>query len=522
MKQDSTLLLNKINLCSKIKQIRYSSVQVKVLLILPLLLMVFFLGAGSVEAATLFCGAAATGNGSGSDWNNQADFDVLTYSRGNTYYLADGSYPSKTFSTAASGTTYITIKKATGADHGTDVGWLSSYGDGQAVFSGRIYFGSSYWIFDGNDTSGYGMVINVSGAIRGVEIQTTASYITVKSTSVDLTSASQDAVGFYLKQGSNILLSNVESHHSQDDCIKLIDVSDTIMEYFYCHDRRFGGGVHGDAFEIWGTSNITLRYSRVDWDGQQVYFGGLTYPVTGRWDIYGNVFSGGSTSGKGVHPDSTNPTVGPLYIYNNTFEGLNIGMDLNGNCSGYVKNNIFFNVNNSIGFGATSHSYNYFETGLSTAGDANSQSGGNPFVNISGKNYHLSAALNAGDSAIGAVYKADPDGNLRSADGVWDRGAYEYVSGGGGGPTTHTVTPSAGPNGSISPNTPQTVNDGTTRQFTVTPNAGYSASVGGTCGGSLVGTTYTTNAITADCTVSATFTLNSAIRPSPPPAVWVQ
>jgi len=82
-----------------------------------------------------------------------------------------------------------------------------------------------------------------------------------------------------------------------------------------------------------------------------------------------------------------------------------------------------------------------------------------------------------------------------------DIGAHEYASG----TTTYTVTPSAGSNGTISPNTPQTVNSGSTTAFTVTPNSGYTASVGGTCGGSLVGTTYTTNAITANCTVSATF-----------------
>ncbi|MBF0487899.1 MAG: hypothetical protein HQK98_07035 [Nitrospirae bacterium] len=72
--------------------------------------------------------------------------------------------------------------------------------------------------------------------------------------------------------------------------------------------------------------------------------------------------------------------------------------------------------------------------------------------------------------------------------------------------TTYTVTPSAGANGTISPSTPQTVNSGSTTSFTVTPTSGYTASVGGSCGGSLVGTTYTTNAITANCTVAATFT----------------
>jgi hypothetical protein len=75
--------------------------------------------------------------------------------------------------------------------------------------------------------------------------------------------------------------------------------------------------------------------------------------------------------------------------------------------------------------------------------------------------------------------------------------------------STHTVTPSAGANGSISPSTAQTVYDGRTTAFTVTPNTGYTPTVAGTCGGSLVGTTYTTNAITSDCTVNATFSTGS-------------
>jgi hypothetical protein len=70
---------------------------------------------------------------------------------------------------------------------------------------------------------------------------------------------------------------------------------------------------------------------------------------------------------------------------------------------------------------------------------------------------------------------------------------------------TYTVTPTAGANGTITPNTPQTVGHGATTTFTVTPSAGYNATVGGTCGGTLVGTTYTTAAITANCTVAATF-----------------
>ncbi|MBI4685575.1 MAG: hypothetical protein HY755_10285 [Nitrospirae bacterium] len=75
---------------------------------------------------------------------------------------------------------------------------------------------------------------------------------------------------------------------------------------------------------------------------------------------------------------------------------------------------------------------------------------------------------------------------------------------------TYTVTPSAGSGGSINPNTPQTVNYNSTIAFTVTPNAGYHiASVTG-CGGSLNGNTYTTGSITANCNVSATFSINTS------------
>jgi len=52
--------------------------------------------------------------------------------------------------------------------------------------------------------------------------------------------------------------------------------------------------------------------------------------------------------------------------------------------------------------------------------------------------------------------------------------------------------------------------------FTLTPSANnHIASVGGTCGGSLSGSTYTTSAITADCTVIANFAADQhAVTPS--------
>jgi len=95
--------------------------------------------------------------------------------------------------------------------------------------------------------------------------------------------------------------------------------------------------------------------------------------------------------------------------------------------------------------------------------------------------------------------------------------AYTWTCTGSGGGTSdntcsatrnYAVTTSAGANGSIGAS--QNVAYNATPSFTVTPSGGYYASMGGTCGGSLSGTTYTTNAVTAACTVSATFIANAA------------
>jgi hypothetical protein len=70
-------------------------------------------------------------------------------------------------------------------------------------------------------------------------------------------------------------------------------------------------------------------------------------------------------------------------------------------------------------------------------------------------------------------------------------------------PLSCNITPSAGANGNISPNTAQTVPAGTSLSFTATPNTGYGIS-GWLLDGNIVqvgGSTYTLNNIIADHTV---------------------
>jgi uncharacterized delta-60 repeat protein len=74
------------------------------------------------------------------------------------------------------------------------------------------------------------------------------------------------------------------------------------------------------------------------------------------------------------------------------------------------------------------------------------------------------------------------------------------------GATIFTVTPIAGVGGGWSPPNPQQVEAGQNAEFIVVPQAGYAVdTVGGTCGGTLVGNVYTTDPVQQDCTVEVTF-----------------
>jgi hypothetical protein len=72
---------------------------------------------------------------------------------------------------------------------------------------------------------------------------------------------------------------------------------------------------------------------------------------------------------------------------------------------------------------------------------------------------------------------------------------------------TETVSPSGSGTVTCSPNP---VDHGTNSTCTITAGTGYSLQdVNGTCGGTLSGDTYITNAITSDCTVEANFIINN-------------
>ena len=138
----------------------------KTAIIVPLL--AFTLAA---QGQTYYVNAGASGNGSGMDWSNAYTDLPASLQRGATYYVAAGNYGSHFFNDAVSGTSFITIKKATVSDHGATNGWLAAYAN-QAVFVAPLKFRTGNYTFNGqvrneNDwfaATNYGFsVVNATG-----------------------------------------------------------------------------------------------------------------------------------------------------------------------------------------------------------------------------------------------------------------------------------------------------------------------------------------------------------------------
>jgi len=101
----------------------------------------------AASSCTSSCGAtwsaAYSGFGTGASQINPASM-----TRGVTYWIAAGNYGTVNFSTAASGTSVITVNVATTSSHGPDSTWSNSYA-GQAQFGGDSAISTSYWVISG-------------------------------------------------------------------------------------------------------------------------------------------------------------------------------------------------------------------------------------------------------------------------------------------------------------------------------------------------------------------------------------
>lgn len=396
------------------------------------LLSIFLLLAITANAANRYVRRDASGAATGANWTDAfTTMSVGSLTRGDTYYIADGNYPGGTWNTAASGTTLITVKKATVADHGTSTGWSDGYGDGQAIFTNAITIATDYWYLDGQvgdyaSSTPYGFKIStsVNGAPAGIGLHfynggqgSTARHIEIAgpNQTTNEYAFTAETTGCTSWTGAkNILISHCDINGFTTG---FDSVSDWIIEYCYIRNlRSSNAGTHENVYYCgYGTTNVHFRYNHAsNYDAEgffMTYFNGSPRDIY----IYGNTFTSGGDNAKGVifraDGNFTN-----IYVFNNSFGPLT-GLAIYNQTgeSGHYTTNCY--VTNNLTFGSST------SLGDLLAG-YNTNAVSNPWVNYTNGNWNLTASIPG--IALASQYNTDPNGVTRGADGVWDVGAVEY------------------------------------------------------------------------------------------------
>jgi hypothetical protein len=418
------------------------------------------LGMVDANAAERYVRAGAAGSQTGADWSNAYTSLPATLVRGDTYYIAGGTYAGRTFSTPASGTTPITIKKATAANHGAAPDWSVAY-DTQASFTGGLVFTTSYWIIDGQTGGGavnswsqnFGMKITERGdgdAVIKIGQSGTANGITIRhvdiqgkgSVSTSGGSASNDGLAVY--GASDVTLSYFRMA-GIGRCPFFVSPKNLVVEHGWVQSYFGSSAVHSEVASIWGfdgsVGDVTFRYSLftdirstggIMWDNSS--------NTSARLNAYGNVFYkpagasweqangliGGWTGGSGEQFRNAS-------VYHNTFVNVDqqsLSSFPNTYSSNVAFNNLFYNSAAPNFSRFASHNYNHFinSGGIQSEPNGTSATTGDPFVNMAGLDFRLKEGT-VGGAVLPAPFNVDPWGNVRGSDGKIDRGAFEFASG---------------------------------------------------------------------------------------------
>jgi len=372
------------------------------------------------------------GSEDGSDWGNAFDgFSDVRWGSGSgalgagdTLYVAGGNYSqSLNFGASGSGSSRITIKRATAGDHGTNTGWSSSY-DSQVVMNQCYIYtdGRDYVTVDGvTPYAGIKIVIPGGGGSYRAITASDSSYTTFTNMWLDSSANNDDARGLYTLGGvDHLLFSYVRTTKFSNDHYLVIGVSNSIWEYCWVDGHNASSsGKHSDVWEIrdggQGSNANIIRYSDINADIDMVHTGIVS--GVSDWYVYGNIFRNGNSAYK---TNSKNPSGIDIYWYNNVvidcfgtairslsgtnFVGYNNAYYGNGGAgSYYTTSNVFVNYNNG-----------------NDGGDWSLKSPPNQAID---GGYDVTGLSWWNESKCSTVDKA---GNTWGADGAWDIGAFEY------------------------------------------------------------------------------------------------
>ena len=403
------------------------------------------------QAANKYVRPGATGSNNGTDWTNAYLSLPSALVRGDTYYVAAGSYPAHTFGDPQSGTLTITVKKATAADHGTASGWQATYGTGQATFNSVIQFQTGYYVLDGQtrneadwfDGASYGFRINHNNQDQNIVISggSASSNIAIKYVFVDaiyqnLPTATTlrryaidtDTYGGSIATG---LLFHRMYVYGSNNVWFLRTTNGAIVEYSASNGVAGNAANHGEIVNLYYSgNNAVIRFNQ--WKNAFLGGGGtalvaITY--AGGLEFYGNVLSNfqvGDGAVGFIGGDASN-----CKVYNNTIVDAQAagGIQLGGS-NNFVSNNLWvgnFSSSINLGSGGT-NSYNAFSDASGSGTNIQVNVPTSIFVNYAGGNFKLASESSAGMS-LSAPFNIDLLGVKRGIDGTVSLGAFEFVAG---------------------------------------------------------------------------------------------
>lgn len=451
-------------------------------------ILVFFLFAGRCAHAQATCLAvtpSGAGSQNGSNWSNALAGLPGTLTRGTIYYVADGTYLGINFSTGASGTSTVEVRKAQSYDFGSGTncsssigaGWnTATMGSGQATF-GRSNVGGPYFILNGNGTQ----TTPGCGGAPGSTVSAAPPTPADCGIRIDDSQCSSSCMGAFRYSSTNLLLEYVEFNANstpsanEDNFFFGVGGSSYTVKHMYGHNTgavyfQYGGdsssitysyfwgtevqgvlqdGTHGQAEFENPTVNNGIRAYNVyrDITGTAVWtFANPGGGTNNNWQFYGNViwnsttFTGATLSlgwlsdgliaciNSGVN--CTNFTFSQNTVINvGDSPGIN-----NENTGSYtVENNLYYSPHGSVSYnvgtgGTYTEDHNsYIAAGSSCpSGTANvcDNAGLNPFVNWLGGVFSLASDNADWDNraSLGSPFNTDAAGNAFTT----DRGAYQF------------------------------------------------------------------------------------------------
>lgn len=399
------------------------------------------------ESGTYYVRSGATGEADGTDWTDAYTTLPSTLARASVYYIADGTYVSYTFNDAADGTNTITIRKATTSDYGTTNGWVSSYGDGQAVWTNWTVM-ASYMIFDGQEgggptswESGHGIKVKAisNGGLTNISF-VSFEHIEVDREADGYPPSSYGTAVYWPQTASDITFRQCWIHDSPGDMFQIRSWHNFTFEYSKMARNWSDATQHGDGIEHDGAgSNFIVRYSMFEDIMGTYVLGHHNNGNLNGYEIYGNIFywtTSARNLGNGIIGTLQEPNpVNSVRIYNNTFANIasgNAGINFYvAGTNGLLVSNCLWYVTGTVTLPLTgvSRGHNWYY-GLTTEYSNNvaSQTGvqfgtGDPFTDMEGGDFSLLSATATG-ATLGETYNTDMLGTTRTN---WDRGALEYI-----------------------------------------------------------------------------------------------